>query len=55
QAFYDGYQATWALDPDYASRRKLYQLYHILNHAVLFGGQYLTTAQQDVLQICQQL
>lgn len=55
EAFYEGYQATWSLDPDYTSRRKLYQLYHILNHAVLFGGQYLNTAQQDVHQICQQL
>ncbi|MFS1703796.1 fructosamine kinase family protein [Alteromonas sp. AMM-1] len=55
EAFYEGYQSTWPLEPDYAKRRKLYQLYHVLNHAVLFGGQYLITAQQDVNQICQQL
>ena len=34
----------------YARRRGLYQLYHLLNHAVLFGGGYvaqsLATAQR---------
>lgn len=28
----------------YARRRKLYQLYHLLNHAVLFGGGYARQA-----------
>ncbi|HEV8691721.1 MAG TPA: fructosamine kinase family protein [Ideonella sp.] len=27
--------------PGYARRRGLYQLYHLLNHAVLFGGAYV--------------
>ena len=54
-AFYEGYNAIWALDEGYRSRRKLYQLYHILNHAVLFGGHYLQAAQDDIVQLNQQL
>ncbi|RME86251.1 MAG: fructosamine kinase family protein, partial [Zetaproteobacteria bacterium] len=45
RAFYDAYQATWPLDPGYATRKKLYQLYHLLNHANLFGGGYLAQAE----------
>lgn len=40
QRFYDAYQASWPLDPGYAHRRTLYNLYHILNHFNLFGGGY---------------
>ena len=43
--FYDAYRAAWPLDPGYAVRRDLYQLYHILNHYVLFGGGYLRQAR----------
>lgn len=49
--FYAGYQAAWPLDAGYASRRDLYNLYHILNHANLFGGSYVSQA----LQLCQRL
>ncbi|MCC2615903.1 fructosamine kinase family protein [Aestuariibacter halophilus] len=45
QAFYDGYNDQWALDEHYSYRKPVYQLYHILNHAVMFGGQYLTSAK----------
>ena len=36
--FYTAYRAAYPLDPGYATRRELYNLYHILNHANLFGG-----------------
>ena len=36
--FYAAYRAAWPLDAGYATRRDLYNLYHILNHANLFGG-----------------
>jgi fructosamine-3-kinase len=39
-AFYEAYHQAWPLDPGYAGRRELYNLYHILNHANLFGGAY---------------
>ncbi len=43
--FYDAYNAAWPLDPGYATRRTLYNLYHILNHANMFGGGYVGQAQ----------
>jgi protein-ribulosamine 3-kinase len=44
--FYAAYRATYPLDPGYATRRELYNLYHILNHANLFGGGYARQAEQ---------
>ena len=38
--FYAAYQNTWPLDPGYADRRDLYNLYHLLNHLNLFGESY---------------
>ena len=46
ESFYAAYRATWPPDPGYAMRRDLYNLYHILNHANLFGGGYATQAEQ---------
>jgi fructosamine-3-kinase len=43
--FYAAYQAAWPLDAGYATRKTLYNLYHILNHYNLFGGGYLSQAQ----------
>lgn len=45
-AFYAAYRAAWPLDAGYAVRKTLYNLYHILNHANLFGGGYGAQAQQ---------
>lgn len=44
-AFYATYNAAWPLDTGYATRKTLYNLYHILNHFNLFGGGYLSQAQ----------
>lgn len=38
--FYSTYNTEWPLDPGYAIRKTLYNLYHILNHLNLFGGGY---------------
>jgi len=38
--FYDAYNDAWPLDPGYALRKTLYNLYHVLNHLNLFGGGY---------------
>lgn len=43
--FYQGYEDTWPLDRGYEYRKPVYQLYHVLNHALLFGGHYLQSAQ----------
>jgi fructosamine-3-kinase len=39
-AFFQGYSDVYPLDPDYSTRKILYDLYHILNHHNLFGGNY---------------
>lgn len=49
--FYASYQDTWPLDADYAVRKRLYNLYHILNHANLFGGAYLHQAEGMVARL----
>jgi fructosamine-3-kinase len=44
-AFFAGYEAEWPLPPDWDGRVELYNLYHLLNHANLFGGGYRGQAQ----------
>lgn len=44
--FHAAYRAAWPLHAGYAQRRDLYNLYHILNHANLFGGGYARQAEQ---------
>ena len=44
--FYAAYNEAWPLDAGYATRKTLYNLYHILNHLNLFGGGYLYQAEQ---------
>ncbi len=45
RTFHEAYDAVWPLDSGYAVRKSLYNLYHILNHANLFGGGYAGQAQ----------
>lgn len=42
--FYAAYQANYPLEPEYQQRKKLYQLYHVLNHFNLFGSGYESQA-----------
>jgi fructosamine-3-kinase len=39
-AFFTGYRREWPLPPGHQQRVELYNLYHLLNHANLFGGGY---------------
>jgi len=39
--FYLGYQNIFPLDEGYEQRKLIYNFYHILNHANLFGGVYI--------------
>lgn len=45
-AFYAAYHAIHAPRPGADARLPLYQLYHVLNHANLFGGSYVAQAQR---------
>ncbi len=44
QPFYAAYNADWPLDAGYPVRKRLYNLYHVLNHLNLFGGGYRAQA-----------
>jgi len=43
--FYAAYREHYPLDAGYALRKRLYNLYHVLNHFNMFGGGYLSQAQ----------
>lgn len=43
--FYAAYNAAYPLDPGYATRKHLYNLYHLLNHLNVFGGGYLAQVE----------
>lgn len=49
--FYSAYHERWPRDPGYARRRDVYALYHVLNHANLFGGSYVQQAASLVHRI----
>ena len=42
--FFERYDDLFPIDAGYAQRRELYNLYHVLNHANLFGGGYAAQA-----------
>jgi protein-ribulosamine 3-kinase len=53
--FYAAYREAWPLDAGYAVRKTLYNLYHILNHANMFGGGYAAQAQRMLAQLLAQI
>lgn len=53
--FYAAYRANWLLDTGYAARKTLYNLYHVLNHANLFGGGYAAQAARMIAQLLAQI
>lgn len=53
--FYAAYHEAWPLDAGYATRKTFYNLYHILNHANMFGGGYLGQAQGMIDRLLSEL
>jgi fructosamine-3-kinase len=51
ERFYDAYRSF--SDMDDPSLHNLYNLYHVLNHALLFGGGYVTQAERAIHSILQ--
>jgi fructosamine-3-kinase len=47
-AFFAGYAEVWPLQRGAEKRAALYNLYHLLNHANLFGGGYWRQAQASI-------
>lgn len=48
EAFFQGYAEEWPLPEGWRERVAIYNLYHLLNHANLFGGAYKNQAQTVV-------
>jgi len=55
QAFYSAYRETAPLAQGYAVRKTLYNLYHVLNHANLFGGGYAEQAERMIERLLAEL
>jgi protein-ribulosamine 3-kinase len=53
--FFARYRECFPIDAGYAERRDLYNLYHLLNHANLFGGGYASRAQQSIDRLLAEL
>lgn len=53
--FYATYKSTYPLDEGYATRKTLYNLYHILNHYNMFGGGYLSQASGMIDRLLSEL
>ena len=52
--FYDTYAAAWPLPDCYERRKTLYNLYHVLNHANLFGSSYAGQADNMIHELLAQ-
>ena len=46
EAFFEAYDHAWQLPDGWRERMDFYQLYHVLNHANLFGGGYVARSRQ---------
>lgn len=53
--FYKAYENSFPLDAGYQQRKRLYNLYHELNHYYLFGGGYANQAQETVWYLLNEL
>lgn len=52
---FDAYHEHYPINQGYASRKSLYNLYHILNHFNLFGGGYATQAHAMIRRLLAEL
>ena len=51
--FFEAYWGAWPMSAGYRHlRRPLYQLYHLLNHARLFGGHYVNESRRLMRALC---
>ena len=54
-SFHASYREAWPLSPGHENRFKLYNLYHVLNHTVLFGDSYAQQAQEMINYLVERL
>jgi protein-ribulosamine 3-kinase len=55
QDFYAAYRDTCPIDQSYATRKTLYNLYHILNHLNLFGSGYQRQAENMISSLLSEI
>ena len=55
QLFINTYNELFPIADGYSQRRDLYNLYHILNHANLFGASYVSQAQRIITSLLAQV
>lgn len=48
ERFYQAYRAAWSLEPEYETRREVYNLYHLINHLNHFGGGYAGSIERTL-------
>ncbi len=49
--FYDVYNSVYPLKPGYKKRKQILNLYHLMTHANLFGGSYISDAYNTLSSI----
>ncbi len=49
--FYRAYHSAWPFPPGFEERKTLYNLYHVLNHANLFGSSYARQAKAMIEEL----
>ena len=54
ESFFSGYEQVWPLPAGHQQRQPLYNLYHLLNHANLFGAGYRQQAQRQIETLLEQ-
>lgn len=52
ETFYEAYESSADDGMDDPCLHELYNLYHLLNHALLFGGGYTTEVDQAIRRLC---
>ena len=55
RAFFAAYDEAYPIDAGYAQRKTFYNLYHILNHANLFGSSYAMQAERMLAALLAEL
>ena len=53
--FFKRYEDEYGIDDGYPMRRDLYNLYHLLNHAYIFGGGYASQAFRSIQSLLSQV
>jgi fructosamine-3-kinase len=51
EAFFEGYGEEWPLPEAHGGRVALYNLYHLINHANLFGGSYINQVRLAIVRL----